>query len=458
MTTIYETSKDTDRRFAKLTETDRLNPDFHGYSGTVVIDKSKKYQTFKGFGGAMTESVGYVLSKLPENLKNSILASYFDSENGNGYVFTRTHMNSCDFSLENWTCVKDNDETLESFSMDRTNKYITPYILDAIKLTDGKLNVMVTPWSPPAWMKTNNDMNHGGKLLEKYKSLWADYYVRFLKEFKKLGVEVKYLSIQNEPAAVQTWDSCEYSAKEEGEFAVNYLSPALKKNGFADVKILVWDHNREILRERFEESMSVPGAADVIDGAAYHWYSGDQYEDVQYVYDNFPGKDLIFTEGSIEGGPRQGAWFSGERYAHNIINDLNHGCNAWIDWNLVLDMQGGPNHVGNYCDAAVLADDVKGEANYQSSFYYIGHFSRFIKPGAVRLSTTHDNGWVPASISGRGEDLLESVAFENPDGSIAFVITNRTEADLNFHFKFADDEKAVVYRIPPRSIQTYVFE
>lgn len=458
MTTIYETSKDTDRRFAKLTETDRLNPDFHGYSGTVVIDKSKKYQTFKGFGGAMTESVGYVLSKLPENLKNSILASYFDSENGNGYVFTRTHMNSCDFSLENWTCVKDNDETLESFSMDRTNKYITPYILDAIKLTDGKLNVMVTPWSPPAWMKTNNDMNHGGKLLEKYKQLWADYYVRFLQEFKKLGIEVKYLSIQNEPAAVQTWDSCEYSAKEEGEFAVNYLSPALKKNGFGDVKILVWDHNREILKERFEESMSVPGAEKVIDGAAYHWYSGDQYEDVQFIYDNFPGKDLIFTEGCIEGGPRPGAWFTGERYAHNIINDLAHGCNAWIDWNLVLDMQGGPNHVGNYCDAPVLADDKKGEANYQSSYYYIGHFSRFIKPGAVRLSSTFDNGWVPASITGRGENLLENVAFENPDGSIVLVITNRTEADLNYHFKFAEDEKPVVYRIPPRSIQTYIFK
>ena len=204
--------------------------------------------------------------------------------------------------------------------------------------------------------------------------------------------------------------------------------------------------------------MAVPGAKDAVAGIAFHWYQGDQYDQVQYVYENYPGKDLIFTEGCVEGGPRNGAWFTGERYAHNIINDLNSGCNAWTDWNLVLDMQGGPNHVGNYCDAPVLADEKNGKAYYQSSFYYIGHFSKFIKPGAVRLSCTHDNGWVPASITGRGENLLESVAFKNPDGTIAFVITNRTEADLNFHFKFADEKEATVYCIPPRSIQTYLFK
>lgn len=458
MTKIYETSKDTNRRFKILNEEERLVKDFHGYSGTVVIDRTKKYQTFKGFGGAITEAAGYVLSKIPEATRLDVLKSYFDPENGQGYVFTRTHMNSCDFALGNWACVENKDETLESFSMERTNQYITPNLVDANKISGGVLNVMITPWSPPAWMKTNNDMNHGGKLLPEYKDLWAEYYVRFIQALKKEGITVNYLSVQNEPAAVQVWDSCEYSAKEEGEFAVNHLYPALNKAGLDYIKILVWDHNREILKERFTESMSVPGADKVISGAAYHWYSGDQFDHVQYVSDNFPDKDLIFTEGSIEGGSRPGAWFSGERYAHNIINDLNSGCNAWIDWNIVLNMEGGPNHVNNFCDAAVLIDEETGEVNPQSSFYYIGHFSRFIKPGAIRLSVTHDNGWVPASISGRGENLLESVAFENPDGSVVFVITNRTEADLNYHFKFADWKDPVVYKIPPRSIQTYIFK
>lgn len=458
MIEIYETSKDRDRRFAKMAAQDRCNPDFHGYSGTVTIDKSKNYQTFKGFGGALTEAAGYVLSRLPETVRMSVLKSYYDEKDGIGYSFARTHMNSCDFSLENWSCVEEKDESLNSFSMDRTNKYITPTILAAKSITGNKLNLLITPWSAPAWMKTNNDMNHGGHIKPEYLPLWADFYVRFLQELKKQGIEAGYFSIQNEPAAVQTWDSCEYSATEEGEFAVKYLRPALDKAGFENVKILAWDHNRDIFKDRIDETMAVPGAKDAIAGAAFHWYQGDQYDQVQYVYENYPEKDLFFTEGCIEGGPRNGAWFTGERYAHNIINDLNSGCNAWIDWNIVLDMQGGPNHVGNYCDAPVLADEKNGKVYYQSSYYYIGHFSKFIKPGAVRLSCTHDNGWVPASITGRGENLLESVAFKNPDNSIVFVITNRTEADLNFHLKFTDEEKPTVYCIPPRSIQTYIFK
>lgn len=458
MIEIYETSKDTERRMEKIPVEKRLNPDFHGYSGTVVIDKSKEYQTFKGFGGAVTESAGYVLSTLPADLQKEILENYYDKEKGIGYTFVRTHMNSCDFSLENWSCLEKKDESLQSFSMDRPNKYLMPNILAVKKITGEKLTVIITPWSAPAWMKTNNDMNHGGHIKPEYLELWANYYVRYLQELKNQKVDVDYITIQNEPAAVQTWDSCEYSAEEEGAFAVKYLRPALDKAGFEGVKILAWDHNRDVLKERFTGTMAVPGADKAIAGAAFHWYQGDQYDQVQYVYENYPGKDLIFTEGCVEGGPRNGAWFTGERYAHNIINDLNSGCNAWVDWNLVLDMQGGPNHVGNYCDAPVLADEKTGKAYYQSSFYYIGHFSKFIKPGAVRLSCTHDNGWVPASITGRGENLLESVAFKNTDGSLVFVITNRTEADLNYHLKFADEEKPVVYCIPPRSIQTYIFK
>lgn len=457
MLEIYETSKDTARRLAKINPEERRNSNFHGYSGTVVIDKNKEFQTFKGFGGALTESAGYVLSRLPAKVRNEIIESYYNEKDGIGYTFARTHMNSCDFSLENWACVEEKDESLNSFSMERTNQYITPLIQDAKKLAGNKFTLILTPWSAPSWMKTNNDMNHGGHIKPEYLPLWAEYYVRFLQELKKQGIEAEYFSIQNEPAAVQTWDSCEYSAKEEGEFAVKYLRPALDKARFTNVKILAWDHNRDILKERVEGTMAVPGAEKAVAGIAFHWYQGDQYDQVEYVSEKYPDKDLFFTEGCVEGGPRNGAWFTGERYAHNIINDLNSGCNGWTDWNIVLDMQGGPNHVGNYCDAPVLADEKTGKAYYQSSFYYIGHFSKFIKPGAVRISCTHDNGWVPASITGRGENLLESVAFKNKDGSLVFVITNRTEADLNFHLKFADEKEPVVYCIPPRSIQTYVF-
>ena len=220
-------------------------------------------------------------------------------------------MNSCDFSLGNWACVENKDETLNSFSMERTDKYITPLVKESAahyeSSTGKKLPLVITPWSPPTWMKDNNDMNHGGYLKKEYYGLWAEYFVRFLTEEKERGFETAFVSIQNEPAAVQPWDSCIWSAEEEGEFAVKYLRPALDKAGFTKTGILVWDHNRDLLLYRFTGAMSVPGATDAIAGAAYHWYVGANYQNVAAVSKAYPNKELIFTEGCIEGGPRNGA-------------------------------------------------------------------------------------------------------------------------------------------------------
>jgi glucosylceramidase len=300
-------------------------------------------------------------------------------------------------------------------------------------------------------------MNHGGKLLKKNYPLWADYFVRFIGELKKRGIETWAVSVQNEPAAKQTWDSCLYTATEEGEFAVSFLGPALEKYAGSPekrIKIFVWDHNRDILWERFSESMSVPGADKYIDGAAYHWYSGDQYENVSKVSQAYPDKGLLFTEGCVEGGPRPGAWFSGERYAHNIINDLNHGCTGWIDWNIALDMQGGPNHVGNFCDAPLLVDTKSCELHFNSSYYYMGHFSRFIKPGARRVECVINSYMTPATVDGRMGNIVEACAFVNDDGTLAIVVMNRTEADMVF--ELCTGGETAVLRCPPRGIQTLV--
>jgi glucosylceramidase len=343
--------------------------------------------------------------------------------------------------------------------MERTDKYITPLLQQARDCMGGSLKLMLTPWSPPGWMKDNGEMNHGGKLLKKYYPLWASYFIRFIDELKKRDIDTWVVSVQNEPAARQTWDSCEWTAAEEGEFAVEHLGPALEKYAGAagrQIKILVWDHNRDILWERFSESMAVKGADKYIDGAAFHWYSGDQYENIAKTAKAFPGKALLFTEGCIEGGPRQGAWFPGERYAHNIINDLNNGCTGWIDWNIVLDMQGGPNHVGNCCDAPVLVDTDYGDIYYQSSFYYIGHFSRFIKPNAQRVEMTVNSYMTPATVDGRMGNMMEFCSFKNDDGSLVLVAMNRSEADMVYELCLNDE--ASVLQCPPRGIQTLVIE
>jgi glucosylceramidase len=455
---IYETAKDTDERIREIPARNRGLDEAKLPSFILGVDPDKKFQTIQGFGGALTESSGYVLGKLAAAERERALASYFDPKNGNGYTFARTHLNSCDFSLRNWACVQEKDETLASFSMDDTDRYQTPLIKDAIRLSGGKLSLLVSPWSPPAWMKDNNDMNHGGKLLEKYYPLWAKYFTRFIGDLKARGIPVWCVSVQNEPAANQTWDSCLWTGTEEGIFATKHLGPELEAAGFGDVKILVWDHNRDLLWDRMQESMAVPGADKYIDGAAFHWYSGDQYDNVAKVAATWPGKLLVFTEGCVEGGPRPGAWFTGERYAHNIINDLNAGCTAWIDWNIALDTQGGPNHVGNFCDAPLLVDTEKGTVEYQSSFWYIGHFSRFIKPGAVRVGLTMDSWMVPAAVDGRIGNTMEATAFRNPDGTLAVVLCNRTEADMIYMLNGCLGGEYKAMRCPPRGIQTLIFE
>lgn len=490
---LYETAKDTAERLWEISPEDRVYEGSGWIPTTLTLKPEKQFQKFYGFGGALTESSGYVLSRLPSDVRKQAINAYYNPKTGNAYRFARIHMNSCDFSLDNWACVPEKDESLNSFSMERTDKYISPLAMDvqmAAKNEDSDVQFLLSPWSPPLWMKDNGDMNHGGHLLDCYRELWAQYFVTFIKKMAERNIKISFVTIQNEPAAVQTWDSCEYSATQEGEFAAQYLGPALEKAGLGDIKIYIWDHNRDLALERLEESLKVPGASKYVAGLAFHWYSGDQYDNIKTISEKYPDIDLIFTEGCIEGGPRNGAWFTGERYAHNIINDLKSGCTKWIDWNIVLDMKGGPNHVGNYCDAPILADEKEGKLHFQSSYYFIGHFSRFIKPEAIRLGAEFFSWMTPATVSGHLNGEAETLAFKNPDGSIVLIVTNRTEADLVFEFKIesstnsktvnlrdwekvrtsankdkaAQDsdskktEKPLYLKCPPRAIQTWILK
>ena len=322
---IYVTTKDTDKRISEVNITECTSNAGGWIPTTLTLNPSKTYQKFEGFGGALTESSGYVLSKLPVEVCQQAINAYYNAESGNGYRLARVHMNSCDFSLENWACVPEKDETLESFSMEQTDKYITPLASEVQKAawaSNSDVRFLLSPWSPPVWMKDNNDMNHGGHLLPQYWELWAQYFVKFIQKMAERGIKISFVTIQNEPAAVQTWDSCEYSATDEGKFAGQYLGPALEKAGLGDVKIYIWDHNRDLALERIEESLKVEGASKYVAGLAFHWYSGDQYNNIKTIAEKYPQIDLMFTEGCVEGGPRDGAWFTGERYAHNIINDL----------------------------------------------------------------------------------------------------------------------------------------
>ncbi|MBC8479303.1 MAG: glycoside hydrolase family 30 protein, partial [FCB group bacterium] len=290
--------------------------------------------------------------------------------------------------------------------------------------------------------KTNGKMNEGGKLKTEYHQTWAEYYCRYIKEYADTGIPIWGISVQNEPAAKQTWDSCLYTAEEERDFIKNYLGPAIKKADLGDLKVVIWDHNRDLVYERAKVVLDDPKAAEYVWGTGFHWYCGDHFENIQKLHDEFPHKQLIFTEGCQEGGTHLGSWDLGERYARSIINDLNRWTVAWIDWNLILNEQGGPNHVGNYCSAPIIADTRTGELHYQSSYYYLGHFSRYMRPGSVRIqsqvSTTD----------------LEALAAVNAHGETVVTILNSKNKTVNFNLTQANISHSVTS--PPRSIITLI--
>lgn len=387
----------------------------------VQVYPQISYQQVIGMGGAFTEAAAYVYSKMSPEKQAELLDLYF-GEKGNRYNFCRTHIESCDFALGNYAYVEDmGDRELRTFSIERDREYLLPFIKAALERNQ-ELKLLASPWSPPAFMKTNGEMNHGGKLKEEYRQMWADVIVKYIEAYRKEGVTISRLTVQNEPAAVQTWDSCIYSGREEAVFARDFLRPALDRAGYADVKINIWDHNKDIIIERTAESFSVPDADKAVDGIAFHWYSGEHFEALAEVRRQYPEKELLFTEGCVEYSRFASDHHvaNAEMYAHELIGNFNAGMNGFMDWNMILDQQGGPNHVGNYCDAPVMCDLEKDTIDVKLSYYYIGHFSRFIKPGAKRI------------LASKYSSNLEVTAFENEDGTKALVVLNRSERDTDF--------------------------
>jgi glucosylceramidase len=363
----------------------------------------------------------------------------------------RTNIQSCDFSSGSYSYVKDNDVELKTFSVAHDEQYRIPFIKAAMTAAGGKLTVFATPWSPPAWMKSNHDMLHGGKLLPAYDQAWANFFVTFIKTYEKLGIPIWGLSTQNEPMAKQTWESCNYTGAEERDFIKNFLGPTLEHSGLGDKKIIAWDHNRDLLYQRASIVLDDPEAAKYVWGVGFHWYEswtggGKIFDNVKRVSEAYPKTNLIFTEGCAERfDPAQITdWKWGEDYGRNMIEDFNNGTVGWVDWNILLDEKGGPNHVGNFCFAPVHANTKTGELVYMNSFYYIGHFSKFIKPGAKRI----------ISSSSRGQ--LLTTAFQNADGSIATVVMNQSGEKISYRI-WLKGEAAEITSLP-HSIQTVVLE
>lgn len=345
-----------------------------------------------------------------------------------------------------------------------------------------QLNLVGSPWSPPAWMKTNNDMLHGGKVNDTAHDVWARYIVKWLNAYTTYGIRMWGITVQNEPESSQQWESCVFKARDESCFVADFLGPRVKAV-YPNIKILGFDHNKDHLVDwatiLYEKTQ---GASYFLDGVAFHWYAGSCRNQVEHVARSFPSKILLPTEACYELAQAHGddlfdgSWARGEGYGYDIIVDLEGGAAGWTDWNLLLDEIGGPNHVHNYCDAPILADTrgSPGKLHYHPQYFYIGHFSKFISPGSMRLhvdmggdqiaqvnatqgrfvNTSDCQGWpMYGSCAAQG---LQVTAFRRPDGQLAIVVMNCADAAKRIRVEVGTQWYFVNRNTPAHSIQTYI--
>lgn len=404
-----------------------------------------KFETIEGFGGAITDAAAYVYSLMDEEQKKQLMTTYFSPERMK-YGIVRIHMDSCDFSTEMYEAMSDaNDIEMKSFSFARTEKYILPMLEDAQRAAGKPLKLMLSPWSPPSFMKTNGQRTYGGSLKPEYRAMWANYICRYIIEFEKRGYQVQRMSLQNEPKAVQTWDSCIYTAKEEKEFLRDFMYPALKAHGLEHVEIFIWDHNKERVYERICEIVD-DSTRDMVAGIAFHWYSGDHFEALELVRNKFQDKKMIISESCIEYSKFEEAdVISGAlRLSHEIIGDLNHGMTAFYDWNLLLDEHGGPNHVGNFCHAPFLYDTVQKKLMPQLLQQHFEHFSHYLCPGSVRMGYS------------KYTEQVDVTAYQNPDGKKVVVMLNKSKEILPVNMRMQGE--VVEFLLYPESITTGIIE
>ena len=454
-TQVFETS----RSGNKLTEINEFSS--KKATSKITLDTNTTYQTYTGFGGAFTESSAYLLNQLSQKNRDTIINAYF-SEKGANYSLTRTHMNSCDFSLDQYSYAPvEGDKKLENFSVQEDKDDLIPFIKDAMKASEDGFKILASPWTAPPWMKTNNDWV-GGKLKPEYYDTWALFFSKYDDAYKKEGIDIWGFTVENEPHGNgNNWESMHYTPEEMTDFVKNNLGPQLEKDGKSDLVVLGYDQNRKGIKEWVDVMYKNEENAKYYDGTAVHWYESTYKifaEDLQYAHDKAPDKYLVETEACVDAQVpvwKEDDWYwrkeatdwgwdwapedqkhlhpkyrPAYRYARDIIGCMNNWVDGWIDWNMVLNRKGGPNWFENWCVAPVIVDEEKDEVYFTPLYYTMAHFSKYVRPGAKRIKFEST------------DDKLQVTAAQNKDGSIPVIVFNPTKEEKVFELDFDGSKKA----------------
>ncbi|WP_335966771.1 glycoside hydrolase family 30 beta sandwich domain-containing protein [Galbibacter sp. PAP.153] len=412
-----------------------------GNAVIINIDTTKTYQTMDGFGYSLTGGSAMHLYKMSDSARIKILEELFGTgKNSIGASYLRISIGSSDLDEKPWSyddiAEGKTDENLEHFSLAYDTLYLIPVLKDILKINPD-IKIMGSPWSPPKWMKTNND-TRGGSLKEAYHEVYAQYFVKYLKAMEEHGITLDAITVQNEPLHPGNNPSTLMLAAQQADFIKHNLGPAFNKNNIT-TKIVIYDHNAD----RIDYPISIlddPEAAKYIDGAAFHLYGGE-IDALSKVHQKHPDKNLYFTEQWV-GAPGD---FEKEMEWHTenlIIGATRNWCKTVLEWNLAADEKMDPHTDRGGCDICLGAITIKGDSVTRNPAYYIvAQASKFIPPGSVRVASSTN-------------DTVPNVTFKTKEGKIVSVMLNKTDQPQQVQIKIGHTNMYV--QVMARAVATLV--
>jgi glucosylceramidase len=369
----------------------------------IIVDDKITYQTIIGLGSSLEHSTCYNISLLPLERQEKVLESIVDAEKGIGMNLMRICFGTADFTASPWYSYNDTpngqpDSELKHFSIEKDKKYVLPVLKLAVKINP-HLKFFASPWSPPAWMKSNKNIC-GGRINPKYYAPFAEYLARSVEAYQAEGIDIIAITIQNEPEYFpDTYPTCGWTAEQQRDFIRDHLGPVFEKRNLT-TNIWCYDHNFN--HPNFPATiLKDPQAAKYIDGTGFHLYEGKPSA-MTWLHKRFPDKHVYFTEGSTFDIPG----------ADEIISYFRNWARCYNAWVTVIDHKAQPNPGPHDCSPTCIVLNSKTlELQYRFDYYMYGHFMKFIRRGAIRIEST-------------ASKTLPNVAFKNPNGSIVLIIVN----------------------------------
>lgn len=402
----------------------------------IELNPKKSFQTIDGFGYTLTGSSAQMIEQLDKDEQSKLLQELFSlDDDGIGISVIRLSIAASDMDENIFSYAENADPSLQNFSMQRDQSYLIP-LLKKIKLINPQIKLIAAPWSPPKWMKTNNE-SKGGELKPEFYAAYAQYFVKYIKEMAKNGLEIYALTPQNEPLHPGNNPSLFMPAKTQAVFIKNHLGPAFIKNHIK-TKILIYDHNCD-KPEYPIEILNDPLAKKYIYGSAFHLYNGD-VSALSKVKAAHPDKELFFTEQwtGIKGD------FSGDFHWHLknvILGTLNNHARTALEWNISNDPELKMHAPGGCTECLGAITIGKNIQKRNQAYYIIAQASKFIVPNSIRIESSKLDG-------------INQVAVKRPDGSYALVLQNETNLDQTITIKISN-RFATVF-LPKNAVSSHI--